>query len=51
MINKEVKVLMELESFTKGCVCVGGGVTTAGTKKLLSGYQGFKLRITFEIVF
>lgn len=25
MINKEVKVLMELESFTKVCMCVWGG--------------------------
>ena len=29
MINKEVKVLMELESFTK---VEGGGLTTAGKK-------------------
>lgn len=31
-INKEVKVLMELESFTKVCVFGVGGVTAAGKK-------------------
>ena len=37
MINKEVKVLMELESFTK----VGGGALTTAGKKTAVRMVGF----------
>lgn len=42
LINKEVKVLMELESFTK----VGEGVTTAGTKTAVR-ISGFYIKDNF----